>query len=166
MSNLISYSARPDLPQVRMANGQTAMVMSVLALAASHVAQTASQCRWAAFLASHDQSVDGIGFVYSDLSQWPWSVQHLEAEKTFLRQTIDAAIHHQNWERLSYMPSEEHLLPCVARLLALVNAFALEDLDESQTLEERWRFVPEHPQQCEKHGTYMHEVGCIICGDK
>jgi hypothetical protein len=70
MANTVTYEARPDLQYIRMSNGLTSVFVSVLALAASELAETDRPRGFAVWFASHDQ-LYGLGMVGFDTSELP-----------------------------------------------------------------------------------------------
>ena len=157
---------RPDLESVHASNGGTSVLISVLTLAASHLAQSENEIRWASFLAGHDQDVLGLGNVGTDIDDWPWSMTEFEADKAFLLKLILAAKRQTNWRMLDYEPHLEMATKLLDTLRTLIEAFAVEHINTSKTLEERWWFTPAKPELCALHKVYMHDCGCVICHDK
>src|SRR5437763_747484 len=107
MANAVTYEARPDLQHVQMSNGLTSVFVSVLSLAASELAETDRQRQFAAWFASHDQGVFGLGSVGFDVSELPWSPDALADDRDFVLRAIDAAKARRGWQRLGYEPRED-----------------------------------------------------------
>jgi hypothetical protein len=82
-----------------MNNGLTSAFVSVLALAASKLAETDRQRLFAAWFASHDQGVWGLGTVGFDMSELPWSLDTFVGDRRFVLQVIHAAKARAGWVR-------------------------------------------------------------------
>ena len=57
MANVVMYEARPDIQYIQMSNGLTSVFVSVLALAASELAETDRQREFAAWFASRPTNI-------------------------------------------------------------------------------------------------------------
>ena len=165
MSNIISYDAKPNLESVQMNNGLTSVFVSVLALAASDLARTDEQRLWAAWIASIDQGIFGGGVVGFDLSQMPWKVASLEADKDFWWQVIVAAKQKIGWERLDYQPHEDWVVSSLDKFGVLIQAFEAAHINPDETRDWTYDARPATFALCPKHLVYLHAYGCVICND-
>lgn len=164
MSNTISYDARPDIPDMHMSNGLTAVFFSVLALAASALATDDHERGIAAWFAARDQSIFGLGIVGFDVSELPWSRERLEADRAFMVRAVDAAQARTGWERLDYQPREDWLFASLDQFRGMIAAFDAAHIAAPDTL---WLGArPERFAQCVLHRTYLHAYGCIVCNDR
>jgi hypothetical protein len=98
MSNAITHRARPDLPSLEMNNGLTSVVLSVLVLAGSSLANVPWQQQMVIWLASHDQGIYGLGMVDFDLAELPWRVEIFSQQKRFLLEPPPRAENQTGWE--------------------------------------------------------------------
>ena len=165
MGNIVKYGARPDLGCIQMSNGLTAVFVGTLALAASKLAMSDSERQLAAWVASHDQGVFGLGIVGFDVSELPWQCETFTADRGFLLSLISAARARTGWERLDYQPLEAWLQPALDAFRTFVEAFKIEHAcrDEGQV----WRYgQPLHSALCPIHQIYLHAHGCVLCHDQ
>jgi hypothetical protein len=164
VANSVTYKARPDIPCIRMSNGLTSVFVSVLALAASELAETDRQREFAAWFASHDQGVLGLGTVDFDMSELPWSSDTFAVDRGFVLQVIHAA-KRTGWERLGYEPREEWMQHCLDQFRVMAEAFSIEHAAGSEVA--AWTYG--RPMQlvlCPVHQVYQHEHGCVLCNDR
>ncbi|MEY4529303.1 MAG: hypothetical protein RLZZ156_24 [Deinococcota bacterium] len=164
MSNLISYDAQ-NLEPLQMNNGLTSVFVSVLALSASNLAQTDNQRLWAAWIASRDQGIFGGGIVGFDLTQMPWKVASLEADKDFWSRAVAAAKQKIGWECLDYQPHEEWVFSSLDQFIGLIIAFEAADINSDESREWTYDSRPRTLELCKKHLVYLHAYGCVICND-
>jgi hypothetical protein len=154
---------------INMSNGLTSVFISTLALGGSALARTDRERELVVWLAEHDQDVLGIGTVGFSLVDIPWTAAGFEAEKQFLLDVIAAAQAKTGWERLSYTPDEESLLPRLARFAQLVRQFTADHVDPSSY--QNWLdwppeyAVPAGFPRCPQHQVFLHWWGCVICND-
>jgi len=108
---------------LKMNNGLTSVVLSVLALSGSALARTEREKDLVTWLATRDQAIYGIGTVGFDLSEIPWTHEQFEAEKHFVLKMIDAARTKLHWELLSYQPHEEWVMQRLEKLAGMIEHF-------------------------------------------
>jgi hypothetical protein len=162
-----SYS---DAECINMSNGLTSVFVSTLALSGSALAQTDRERELVVWLAEHDQDVVGIGTVSFSLVDIPWTSAGFEAEQRFLLKVIAAAQAQTGWERLSYSPNEELLLPRLAKFAQLVRQFTADHVDPSSY--QVWLdwppeyAVPAGFPRCPQHQVLLHWQGCVVCNDR
>jgi hypothetical protein len=159
MSNAITHRARPDLPSLEMNNGLTSVVLSVLVLAGSSLANVPWQQQMVIWLASHDQGIYGLGMVDFDLAELPWRVEIFSQQKRFLLEVVARAENQTGWERLSYQPHLEWVMRSLEQLRGLVQ-FVAEDLLLEPAMVEFEAVI------CPKHQVLQHEFGCLLCNDE
>ncbi|WP_437733293.1 hypothetical protein [Sorangium sp. So ce1335] len=166
MANVITYEAGPGLTRIQMSNGLTSVFISVLALAASALAETEGERELAAWFASHDQGMFGLGVVGFDVSEMPWSPSTFAREREFILRVIEAAKARTGWERLGYGPREESLQPCLDRFRAMIEAFVVEHACGVDATVWSYGDRPKQLVLCPVHRVYEHEFGCVLCHDR
>ncbi|KYF74778.1 hypothetical protein BE17_20020 [Sorangium cellulosum] len=166
MANSVTYEARPDLAHIRMSNGLTSVFISVLSLAASALAETERERELAAWFASHDQGLFGLGVVGFDVSELPWSPSTFVREREFTLRVIEAAKARTGWERLGYAPREDWIQPCLDQLRAMIEALVVEDACRAGATAWSYGDRPEPLVLCPVHRVYQHEHGCVLCNDR
>ena len=147
-----------------MSNGLTSVVISVLSLAASRLAETEHQKELAAWIGSRDQGVFGSGVVGFDVSEIPWSLRGYPEDRAFVLRAIEAARAKVGWEVLTYEPREDWLMESLDHLSRIVGAFSSEHITESERGSWPWG-KPEQLTLCEKHKVFQHIAGCVVCND-
>jgi hypothetical protein len=162
MGNLVIYAHRPDLPALQMSNGLTSVFVAVLSLAAAELAEDDQQREIAAWIASRDQGVYGLGIVGFDVGDLPWRPETFALDRAFVLRVIEAALAQRGWERLGYQPREDWIRESLEGFRTLVEAF-----DVTHACWESWGFGdrPERLVLCPKHGVYLHLEGCVLCND-
>jgi hypothetical protein len=165
MGNNVTYMGCHACAPLCMNNGLTDVFIHVLSLAASALATTDDEKRFAVWFSGHDQRIHGLGVVDFDLSEMPWVPQNIEDQKAFLRRVIDAASRRYGWDRLDYSPHEEHALAALRHFGQLVDAFRAVDVSRSE--KEVWSLSarPLTFEKCAQHQVYLHEQGCILCNE-
>lgn len=169
MANIFSFR-RNDPPEenISISNMGTDVLIDILVLAASALAETNSQRQLAVWLAERDQRVGSgtVGFCIADM---PWDAASFDADRDFMVRVTDAASKRTGWEKLSYHPNADHLMPmlgwfrkCFVRLKPEdinpnVLTQWLADMDEDDP-------VPNGFPRCARHGLYLSWLGCRICG--
>lgn len=164
MSIVVAHGARSDLPPIQMSNGLTSVFVSVLALAASSLAQSGREREMAVWLASHDQGIFGRGAVDFDVCDYPWDRRTFDQDKSFLLSVIRAASSQHEWSKLGYSPRAEWVLECLSKFEHLVQIFFPDHMIPAE--EQKW--FGERPSKyelCPTHGVYLHSHGCVICND-
>lgn len=159
MGNQISDDARGAT--LKMSNGATSVLLSVLLLAGASLAETDWQRDLVMWLTSHDQSVVGGGTVGFDRREIAWTKDGFAEQKQFLLKMIDAALNKHRWDALSYDP------PLVADNLTTLKSM-VEEFQFPATgcpAEFPPLLKPAELTKCTTHQIYLHEVGCYICLD-
>jgi len=164
MANQITYDARPDFETILMSNGLASVFVAVIALSASALSTSDAQRQFAAWVASHDQSLFGLGTVGFDLSELPWSDGTFADDRAFVLRVTAAAKARTGWERLGYAPLEAWLQPRLDQFRNLVEAFVIEHACEVDS--KVWRYgKPDQWTLCPVHQVYQHAHGCVLCHD-
>jgi hypothetical protein len=165
MSNHVTYGRRPDIPSLKMSNGSTSVFVSVLSLAASALAKSDRARELAVWLASHDQSVFGLGVVGFDIGELPWSLGTFAEDRGFVLEVIAAVRVETGWDRLGYRPREDLVSDCIDVFGTMIASFDVRDAAAAD--EEIWRFCdkPDRFETCPIHGVYLHVGGCVVCND-
>lgn len=146
---------------MKLSNGSTSVLLSVLLLSGSALAQSPWEKELITWLAEHDQDVFGLGVVGFDLDEIAWDSQNFAIQKDFFLRIIDLALSRHGWERLTYDP------PFVADQLRvlrrLVEIYCQEFVEPSRGWD--WKLRPSEFIKCPLHQVYMHSAGCLICND-
>ena len=159
---------RNDPPEERVSISDTGtnVLLTVLVLAGSALAETDSQRRLIVWLAEQKLN-EGIcrGFSLSDV---PWDAESFDADRQFMVRTTDAASQKTGWLTLNYWPNAKALMPMLGwfrkgfvRLRAAdINPAVLPDWLAGQEDDDPVRCgFP----RCKKHKTYLTWNGCIAC---
>lgn len=165
MGNRITSEGVEASEAVKMSNGLTSVVLSLLALSGSALAQSEREKLLIVWFASHDQSLSGPGTVGFDLNEIPWSVEQFEAEKHFLLAVIRRAQSMQDWDRLKYEPREEWVLACLEKLAHMISQFPVTCIKQEIALDHQAWWRPTTWLLCPTHGVLHHPQGCIMCND-
>ena len=166
MSNVISFNS----DTISMSNGQTDVLINVLVLSGSRLAETVDEKRLIVWLAEKDQSKVGMGTVGFDIGEMPWNADSLGESKAFLLNVIRGAENRLGWEKLDYLPNEELIFPVLKKLAELISVFSVEDITRGgleEWLEAAEEFEPVRCgfPKCEKHGALISCFGCQICNN-
>ena len=148
---------------VKLSNGATSVLMSVLALSASDKAATDWEKQFASWIALRDQSVLGLGIVGFDISDFGWSTKEFDTQKAFVLSAIDLALQHHRWEVLSYKPAE-FMDDVIRQFRELIAAFGAQHIVPER--DGQWKFDDFiSSEMCPVHGVYKHLGGCLLCND-
>ncbi len=160
LSNIIGYPEQEELPELNLEDRKLHILCSVLALASSALASTPSQREIAFFFCSRDLRVLGPGMGGFDLGELPWGPD-FKADRRFLKSTCNAALRGLGWERLSYHPDQQWLLPALEFMRQIISLFKSDHVvDPDPTLRD---LRPEEDLKCAVHGVYVHKHGCLLC---
>ena len=141
------------------------MFIAVLALAASALAATDREREWAAWIASHDQNVFGLGTVGFDVSEMPWSRETFDADRAFFLRAIAAAEAETRWDRLGYAPRPDRVRDVLGGFRVLIEAFTVGHLRAGEVQE--WGYDrPDTWEVCPVHRAYLSAHGCVLCHDQ
>jgi hypothetical protein len=161
MSNLITCERADGAPSLQLSNGSMSVLISVLLLAGSDLAESLWERELVVWLAEHDQGIYGGGVVGFDLDEIAWSPGDLAAQRAFLLRVIDLARARHRWDVLDYDP------PFVADQLLQLRAM-VERYPEAAVAEGRaWQWWGDPPtgERCPRHDVLLHAGGCAICND-
>jgi hypothetical protein len=165
MATVLTNKHVPGTAPVRMSNGLTSVLLDVLCLAACRHAASDWEKRLAYFLVQHDQSRIGLGMADLDVAQFGWTAANFEDEKRFVVAVVDAALTKSGWARLGFEPRLDSIIPTLEKLREMVVAFPASAIVGPDV--HTWK--PEElptKGECEVHGVYLHELGCILCNDE
>jgi hypothetical protein len=132
---------------IQLSNTSFDVLLSVLLLAGSDLAETEWHVQLMVWLAEHDQALRGGGTVGFDLAEIPWDPEDFPAQRDFLLRTADLAATGHRWEVLGYdAPLVGRFLDRFRALVAGMESVA----------------APEHAK-CPVHDVYVHDDGCLLC---
>src|SRR5215813_8151203 len=131
MANRFSNKKADD--SFKIPNGATDVLLSVLLLAGSDLAQTPWEKEFITWLAGHDQGTFGLGMVGFDLDEIAWDPDRFVEQKAFLLRVIDTALQRHRWEILDYDPPYVHI--DLAKLRDLIESYTIEMVESGKTWE-------------------------------
>ena len=160
----------PDAQKISISDRGTEVLISVLTLACSALAETDSQRRFAVWLAEHDRRL-GTGFIGFALAEMPWDPESFAEDRAFLVRAVDAASMRTGWERLPSPPNEPALRPILGWFHKQLLRFQPADMDPYALGDWLGDMEPDDPvltgfPRCERHGIYKSYLGCRICGSR
>lgn len=168
MANIFSFR-RDDPPEdhISISNIGTDVLLDILVLSASALAETDSQKRLTVWLAEHDQKVGSgtVGFCIADM---PWDPETFAADKDFMVRVTDAASQRTGWVKLPYWPKADHLLPMLGWFRKCFVRLKAEDIDPAvlpqwlADMEEDDPVLNGFPK-CRRHGICLSWLGCRVC---
>lgn len=159
MGNLITCEKTGEYLQL--SNGGTSVLISVLLLSGSDIAETEWEQNFVAWLAEHDTSLLGLGMVGFDLDEIAWTKADFLEQKRFVLKVIHKAMKKHRWDVLGYDPP--YVGDSLVRLRDMLNNFQENHLGKDKTWELSFKLDP--PQKCAKHQIIQHVGGCFICLD-
>ena len=159
---------RNDSPeeQVSISDTGTNVLLTVLVLAGSALAETDSQQRLIVWLAEQKLN-EGIcrGFSLSDL---PWDADSFEADRQFMVRTADSASQKTGWQSLNFWPNAGALMPMLGWFRKGFVRLKAADIDPAVL--QRWlsEMDADDPvlngfPRCRKHKACLTWNGCIAC---
>ena len=83
MSNIISNTRYNYNDYLKISNGATDVLIDILVLSGSSLAQTQWQKELIIFFASKNQEIKGLGCVSFDISDLGWEMDHFDEQKKF-----------------------------------------------------------------------------------
>lgn len=160
----------PDEQKISIPDRGTEVLISVLTLACSALAETDSQRRFAVWLAEHDRRL-GTGFIGFALAEMPWDADSFEADRDFMVRAVDAASMRTGWEKLPYLPNELQLRPILGWFHKQFLRLKITDIDPYALGDWLDDMEPDDPARngfpkCAAHGIYKSFLGCRICNGK
>jgi len=162
MSNTISNNRFNKNNYLKLSNGATDVLIDVLVLSGSSLAQTRWQKELIIFLSLNDQEIKGQGCVGFDISDLGWEKDHFENQKKFLLKVIDSALKKKNWGKLNYKPTEEYI-SYLRRFREMIVNYSKILVEPRDILKWNKEFNKIELKKCVKHNVYMHPFGCKIC---
>jgi len=162
MGNQIRNDKADKKVFLKLSNGATDVLLSVLILSGADLAVTQWEKELMVWLAAHDQSVFGSGTVGFDIDEIAWTRENFYEQQAFLLTTIDLAITRHRWNSLSYDPpfAQEQL----KNLRIIVKNYLFEYVEAARLWD--WRVELDSFSKCPVHKVYLHEQGCLICHDE
>ena len=165
MGNRITSECVDASESLKMSNGLTSVVISLLVLSGSALAESEREKLLIVWFASHDQALSGMGTVGFDLNEIPWTFEQFEAEKRFLLGVIHRAQSMQDWGRLCYQPREDWALTCLEKLTQMISRFPMACINQEIARDQQAWWRPTEYILCPKHGVLQHALGCVVCND-
>jgi hypothetical protein len=163
MSNTITNDRFNKSDYLKLSNGATDVLINVLILSGSSLAQTQWQKELMVFLSLNDQQIKGLGCVGFDIYELGWKGDNFKGQKEFILRVIDDTLMKMNWEMLNYKPQEELIFSNLRRFREMIVNFS-EDLVKPNDLLKWTNFFNTIKfNKCDKHKVYMHPFGCKIC---
>lgn len=165
MANIFHVGPRPDSPSLQLNNSWTSLLIDVLSLAASDLAQTSDEIEWASWISSHDQNTYGNGIVGFDILDMPWSRESpvFARQLEFARNVIAAAKDQRGWDRLSYVPQKEMTTRILDEFAALFDNLTIDQIPCVPARNLWPHGKPEVFELCPAHRVYRHIHGCVLC---
>lgn len=159
MGNLITNEKNGEYLQL--SNGGTSVLISVLLLSGSDVAETQWEKDFVAWLAEHDQSLLGLGMCGFDLNDIAWTNNDFMQQKIFVLKIIHKAMKKHRWTVLGYEPP--YVGESLVKLRDMVDHFQQSHVGKDREWELHFKADP--PRKCPKHAVFEHHNGCYICLD-
>lgn len=159
MSNWISNKKAQI--EMGLSNGATAVLLSLLLLAGSDLAETPWEQACITWLSEQDQSIFGLGVVSFDLDQVAWQRADFDRQKAFLLRTVDLALMRHRWELLDYDPPAGP--DFLREFRSVLESYDSEMIDSDKDWD--WFQAPERFEKCPQHQVFQHANGCLICHD-
>jgi hypothetical protein len=167
MGNTITHRALdPDGESaVHLSDGETSVLLSVLVLAGSHLAQDDWERRLVMWFATRDQSIVGVGTVGFDLSHFAWKEVHFTRQKKFVLSMIDLALRRHGWDRLGYEPP--HVEDTLLRLRTLVSSFEPQHIGAGPPRAWPWHEERTDFPRCAEHDVVLGFFEtCLLCNER
>ena len=163
MGNRITNKCVDASESLKMSNGLTSVVLTLLVLSGSALAGSEREKLLIVWFASHDQDLSGIGTVGFDLNEIPWTVEQFETEKHFLLAVIRRAQSRQDWGRLCNEPREDWALASLEQLAHMISHFPVTCINQEIALDQQAWWRPAELVLCPKHSALQHALGCVVC---
>jgi len=152
-------------------NGGTTVLLTVIGLSGSIIAQSNKEKDILLWILEHDQEVRGLGNAGFDICDIPWDSENFEAEKNFLIRVIDGANQKLGWDKLDYEPNESRIYIYIDKLKDLITKFQSKDINKQSYRD--WIKESSDPRftnpigytKCKTHGILLYFNGCIACND-
>jgi hypothetical protein len=159
----VSNSFRGGAGRLRLSNGATDVLLSVLQFALSDLADSRWERALAQWVAWHDQNLVGRGCVGFDLAEISWDEREFPAQKAFLLRVIDTARARYRWDELCYdaPDADRHL----REYRDIVERF---DLPARHGPSRRWGWpgAADGETLCPTHRVHCSDLGwCRVCDD-
>ncbi|HYY12198.1 MAG TPA: hypothetical protein VE781_14775 [Kineosporiaceae bacterium] len=160
MGNRITNRKAGTERSLKLSNGSTDVLLSVLLLSGSDLARSPWEVELVTWLAQHDQGVLGGGTVGFDLDAIAWDRDGFEDQHAFVLGIVDAAMRGHRWAVLPYDP------PFVTEQLAQLRELLLEYSAAFVDSGKSWdRSPPRRHALCPRHAVHTDDEGCLLCHD-
>lgn len=167
MSNVISYEEKNM--DVVYSNGAISVLMTMIGLSGSALAEEWYEKDLIVWLMEKDQSAIGLGMAGFDVTELPWHKAYFAEQKEFLCKTLQSVKNSFGLDRLDYMPNKEWLSK-IEMLQKMLEQMVWEDVNYD--IIQEWYEVCDYTEPmkngypvCEKHGILLSVYGCIACND-
>lgn len=162
----VRQSDAPD-EKITVDDRGTDILISVLALAGSALAETDSEKRLIVWISEHDRKI-GAGFIGFALAEMPWNPETFDSDRAFMVRVCDAASKHTGWDTLSVLPKESELFPILGWFRKRFVRLKAEDIDRYARTDWEEDMEPDDPvlcgfPRCPHHGTLLTCLGCQVC---
>ena len=170
MANVIGLCKNSSTEDsIKASNGLTDVLIDVLLLSGSALAESDDEKEFVVWLAERDQNVRGIGNVDFSIDEMPWTKSNFQSEKCFMIQIIESAEKRLEWDKLGYTPNEELIIYFLDRFKRLVMLMTEDKIREDER--DRWFKGAEAEDplkcgfpRCRKCNSLLSCFGCKICG--
>ena len=163
MSNFITNNRINKSGNIKLSNGATDVLIDVLILSGTSLAQTRWQKELVIFLSLNDQEIKGQGCVGFEIADLGWELDNFEEQQKYLLKIIDSALKKTNWEMLNYKLDEKKVFHNLRRLEEMIINYPVELVKQHDIQTWNKEFNEIEFELCPKHKVYMHPFGCKIC---
>ena len=163
MANVVSNNKVDPENFLQLSNGGMSVLIDVLSLAGTSLANSNWEKECITWIATHDQGVFGLGMVGFDIDDIAWSIdcEEFERQKSFLLKVFARAHSKEDWHILDYEPPYAcEYLPKLGKLLESYKCQNVEMKEWDDKL-----FPDIIGETCSKHGVFLHIGGCVLCND-
>lgn len=170
MANVINLNQDAPVDEwLSISNGTTSMIIELIGLSGSIMAQSDAEKSMIVWLLEKDQNVVGLGTVGFCVVDMPWTAGDFEDQWLFMLKVLEGVRNQLGWNRLSYSPNIEFVAFCITRLEAMFRKITIDMIDEENTKEWRTTAEPNDPinngyPKCREHGMLLTLWGCFSCG--
>ena len=170
MANVIRLNdAAPADEWFGMSNGATGMIIELIGLSGSIMAETDAEKSMIVWLLEKDQNVVGIGTIGFDIVEMPWTTADFIHQRLFMLKVLDGVKNKLGWNRLPYLPNCKFVDSGIAVLTPMFEKMTIDMIDEENTKEWRISAEPDDPvnngyPKCKEHEMLLTLWGCYSCG--
>jgi hypothetical protein len=159
----------PPDDKISISDTGTGVLLTVLILAGSALAETDSQRRMVVWLSERaaETGSEHAGF---SISEMPWDPATFEADKHFLVRTTDAASQKTGWQTLNFWPNARALMPMLGWFRKSFVRFRATDIEPDALTHWLAEMEPDDPvlngfPRCKKHRAFLTWKGCAVCSN-